>query len=267
MARTKKKTIKKVVATNQKQAINIMINSNNRRKVATKSAPQQQPIYIPSSSQATPTIVLSHQPQAHPATNTDVSSHVEALVKKYTAPERTLLHKSEPDKSLIETAKEPVKADVPGVAVKVEPETHLTSHPRRRARFLMEPRDVPNSSDSEYEHWSPGGSVSAGSHKSFIKESDSDTTKPPLTRVQALSQVIENNIQKNKAPSSIAPKQTVDASSSPLRINLPQIRAYLKNVERMTDAEVRRIGHAEKERYLTHEYKQKISNYFENLKE
>ena len=138
----KKVTVKK---TKQKQAVNVnvVVNSNNRRRtVAGSGRSQPQTIYIPGGSQSAP-VVLQAQAQPQPHFNTDIASHVETLVKKYTPPEKKLEVKSEPEKTLAETSKE-----VMPIPVKIKEEPVGLNHHPVKTEGLLEPKYVSAKSES-----------------------------------------------------------------------------------------------------------------------
>ena len=202
MAQKKKATVKK---TKQKQNVNVnvVVNSNNRRKVVAnpKAPSQSQPVYIPSSSQSTPTIVLKQESQPHPATNTDVASHIESVIKKVVPASQTLASTvKEPEKQLIHAATEPA----PSLNVKVEkPETELTPANFRKAGIL-EPKSVHSHSDSE----SPDLSYSDSKHSQvrrfkYLSDSDAPSAQPSRFVSQAPT----------KAPTYAAPSRAMSLIS------------------------------------------------------
>lgn len=241
MPRAKKVATKKKIK--QAVSVNVVVNSNNRRKTVSSKSAQQQPqtVYIPSGSQATPTVILTQQPQPHPTHNTDVSSHVEALVKKYSAPEKTLLHKSEPEKTLTETAKEPVKADVPGVAVKVEHERVLTPKPVKH-EHILQPRRVINYDKSPMQDAGGSETESRGtnrtvSHHSFINSDSERETRslpnpgyPRILRGQALMSEasVQTEREKRNRAGQISMLQFFNAHDIPVEnTNLSAMKAEL----------------------------------------
>ena len=205
----KVKTVKsRKTKTKQTVNVNVVVNSNNKRKVVSSGKANQQPqtVYIPaSSSQHTP-VILKSEPQKYPATQTDIDSYIETQVKKYATPQKSLLNSIKDD---IPTYTAPIKNDV-GTPVPIKPETRLTSGKERPTPRILEPREVHTSTD------------------------DLPTSPPPLMR---------------------------SAGTSHTPINLPQIRAYLKAQEGWTQQGVNALKHADKSRFLTPEYQQKIINW------
>lgn len=132
-----KKVVVKKRKNKQQVSVNVTVNSNNRRK--TLSRPHaQSPIYIPSSSQTTPTVVLKHDPMPYPNNNSDIASHLETVVKKLAAHQTLANTTKEPVKQLIHTATE--TTPVPVEIKKEEPV--LTPIPMKQER-LLESRVVP----------------------------------------------------------------------------------------------------------------------------
>ena len=245
MPKTKTKKVKKVTKQKQNVNVNVVVNSNNRRKVISRGrVTPQNPIVIPTLQNALPSSLPF-----------EVKNFINPV--RYQEPaekKETLQTVKEEPKTLQESAKEVIQAPQ-GENVKIE--NILTPTPRRRARFLVDPVDVMQS-ETDDGFYSPGESVSAGSHVSFATESD--VGGPAKSRVQALRDEYENQ-------SSISPKRTRDASTSPIKINLPQIKQFAMMVEGKSLQEVNRFSKADKSRYGTSEMKQRIVNYLENLKE
>lgn len=132
-----KRVVTKKRKTKQQVSVNVTVNSNNRRKVLSQQK-QSSPIYIPTSSQsATPTVVLSNQPQQYPSHSTDIASHLENVVRKLAAHQTLGNTVKEPEKKLIETATETTPLPV---QIKKE-EPVLTPVPIKQER-LLEPQQV-----------------------------------------------------------------------------------------------------------------------------
>ena len=178
MAQKKKATVKKI---KQKQNVNVnvVVNSNNRRKVvAHPKAQQPQPVYIPSSSQSTPTIVLREHSQPHPATNTDVASHIENAMKRLVPSQTLATIAKEPEKKLIETAKEIIP-----VHVAIKKEEHILTPVPIKHEGLLEPKYVSAKSESP----SDSDYLSTRTRKAkFLSDSESNSDVPSLGTVRRL---------------------------------------------------------------------------------
>ena len=166
----------------------------------------------------------------------------------------------------MDAATEPVKNDVPGVNVKVEPEVRLSEKLTRRARHILERRDVVSSSSDDSD-WSPGNSVRSAVSLADWIPSDDEKSSDKSSRVGSLVGAFNKmsvkptrlDALREEASTSKGASTSKESSTSPLKTNIPQIQQYLRDVEGMSKSEVKRaVTRHQKYKYQTPEYRQKV---------
>ena len=221
-----KKVVKK---TKQTVNVNVVVNSNNKRKVVSSGKAQQpQTVYVPSSSSQHTPVILKSESQSYPATQTDIDSYIETQVKKYAPKAKTLASKTEPEKQLVESAKTHLKSDVSGVHEEIPHEEKLTPAEVKPHKHLLEPRSVapspyelPEPRDMGYTtDWATSLSSSSKKKYDFLTDSEAgqsilpsdsevsrtpsrptsarllaETASPRLTRAQSLFTLSEASVR------------------------------------------------------------------------